>query len=102
MGRHIRNYNSEVFRFSQEEEAPLDVDSYVNNDPVFLKWTDRLKEALRKGEMLKLDEAKIRRCLYRPFVGKFLYFDHLLNQRRYQQHHVFPTAASEGENVVIG
>ena len=32
--------------------------------------------------------------MYRPFDAQYMYFDHLLNQRRYQQHHIFPTAES--------
>jgi predicted helicase len=39
--------------------------------------------------------------MYRPFCKQVLYFDHLLNQRRYQQHKIFPTPATESENVVM-
>ncbi len=64
-----------------------------------MKWTDRLKEALYKQQMQQFDGGKIRHSLYRPFCKQFLYFDHLLNQRRYQQHIIFPI--SEAENIVI-
>lgn len=101
MQHFIRNYNSEVFRWTQEGNIYSSVDNFVNNNPVFLKWTDRLKEALQKQQMLKFEERKVRLSIYRPFCKKLLYFDHLLNQRRYQQHHIFPTISSEGENVVI-
>ena len=37
--------------------------------------------------------------MYRPFVKSFLYFDHLLNQRRYRQHIMFPVA--EAANLAI-
>jgi len=60
-----------------------------------IKWTDRLVEAIRAGSELSISEAKIRVSLYRPFNRQFVYFDHLLNQRRYQQHRFFPTAAAE-------
>ncbi|MCK5120314.1 MAG: helicase, partial [Candidatus Latescibacteria bacterium] len=30
-----------------------------------------------------------------------MYFDHLLNQRRYRQHNIFPTPYAENENRVI-
>jgi predicted helicase len=107
MQHFIQNYNTEVFRLSQSATPPPEhkdefayfIDNYVNNDPHFLKWTDRLKEALAKGQMIKFDETKIRHSLYRPFCMQFLYFDHLLNQRRYQQHIFFPTSISE--NIVI-
>ena len=107
----IRNYNSEVFRWSQEDispsvlnqrvEALKYIDGFVNNSPAFLKWTDRLKEALYSRRFLTFEAKKIRLSLPRPFCKQFLYFDHLLNQRRYQQHLIFPTMESELENIAI-
>jgi len=109
MQRLIQNYNAEVFRLSQSATPPQDhkdefgyfVDNFVNNDPHYLKWTDRLKESLAKGQMIKFDRAKVRHSLYRPFCKQFLYFDHLLNQRRSKQHYIFPTSATETENKAI-
>lgn len=101
MKKLITNYNYEVFRLTQETDRPPNIDDFVNNDSSFIKWTDRLKSSLEKGETLKFDATKIRHALFRPFTKKFLYFDHLLNQRRYQQHRVFPTEATERENRVI-
>src|SRR5258708_17026254 len=106
-----QNYNSEVFRMSQEKTDPAFpkskeaqtnyIDKFVNNSPVFLKWTDRLKDALLKSQTLKYDADQLRHALYRPFCKQYLYFDALLNQRRYQQHRIFPTSSSEAENTVI-
>jgi len=102
--RLIQNYNTEVSRAEehQREEGPIeDVDSFVNSDKSFVKWTDRLKESLLRGKRLHFDAMKIRSSVYRPFAGQFLYFDDLLNHRRYQQHRFFPTESSERENVGI-
>ncbi len=66
-----------------------------------IKWTDRLVEALKAGDELKISKVKTRKCLYRPFNSEFLYFDHLLNQRRYQQHRIFPSQSCEGGNKSI-
>ena len=98
--RMIANYNSEVFRY-KSAKRPKDVDGFVNNDKNFVKWTDRLKEALQDEQELKFVKAHVRNSLYRPFAKQSLYFDHLLNQRRYQQHYIFPTPASETENLAI-
>ena len=38
---------------------------------------------------------------YRPFTSEFLYFDHLLNERRYQFSKIFPSELVEKENQVI-
>ena len=102
--RLIQNYNTEATRAEehQREEGTIeDVDSFVNDDTSFVKWTDRLKESLLRGERLHFDSNKIRASMYRPFAGEFLYFDDLLIHRRYRQHMFFPTESSERENVAI-
>ena len=101
MKRLITNYNYEVFRMSQEDVVPKNIDDFVNNDPQFIKWTDRLKESLLERKPIKFDPAKVRSALYRPFTCQWVYFDHLMNQRRYQQHHIFPSLDSESENRTI-
>jgi len=102
----IQNYNSEVFRLSQTSQpisTQIDnfADKFVRNEPNFLKWTDRLKEALIKKQTLKFEVQHVREALYRPFCKKFLYFDHLLNQRRYQQYLIFPTSVTENSVIVV-
>lgn len=96
----INNYNYEVFRYSENTEA-VNIDDFVNNDPAFVKWTDRLKTALKNHETISYNSSKIRLSMYRPFCRQYLYFDHLLNQRRYRQHIIFPNANAETENRVI-
>jgi predicted helicase len=76
-------------------------DDNIPVDNKRIKWTDRLIEAWLDDRPLVFDENLVRRAAYRPFNRKYLYFDHLLNQRRYQQHHFFPTAACEAENLAI-
>ncbi len=101
--KFIQNYNSEVFRYRANlaERKIGNVDPFVNNDPHFLKWTDRLKNALLQHQKLAFDPAVIRNCLYRPFNRQILYFDDLLTHRRYQQHLFFPTKTTENENLTI-
>jgi len=94
----IANYNSEVIRYEAKKPKP-EIDNFVNNEASFLKWTDRLKEALKKKHKLTFDDSVVRHSMYRPFVNQFLYFDELLNQRRYQQHRFFPKL--ESKNLVI-
>ncbi len=101
MKRLITNYNYEVFRLSQEDALPENVDDFVNNDPQFIKWTDRLKDSLLERKTVKFDPAKVMSALYRPFTRQWVYFDHLMNQRRYQQHHIFPTVDATLENRAI-
>jgi predicted helicase len=99
--RFAKNYNYEVFRLAHETVPVSNVDEFANREPTFLKWTDRLKEALQRREVLKFDKTKVTRALYRPFTTMWLYFDHLLNQRRYQQHHFFPLSGIPTDNRAI-
>ena len=96
----IQNYNIEVSRYFQQPSKP-DIETFIDTDSSFIKWTDRLKLALERKEFLLFDNLKIRNCFYRPFIQQYIYFDHLLNQRRYQQHIIFPTPETEKENQVI-
>ena len=96
----IANYNSEVSRY-RDYGAPVDVDDFVNTDPKFMKWTDRLKLALQHHDTMDFNREKIRHSIYRPFAKRYLYFDRLLNQRWYNQHKIFPTPQTEKENIAI-
>ncbi len=46
-----------------------------NTDLSRIKWTDRLKQSLRRGDVIEFDESRIRQTLYRPFVKVWLYED---------------------------
>lgn len=56
-----------------------------------IKWTDRLAHAVSEKNSILFDPKKLRSSVYRPYSTMLIYFDHLLNQRRYQQHRFFPT-----------
>lgn len=101
MRQFMLNYNSEVSRFSDEGliKAVGNVDDFVNQDPSFVKWTDRLKDALRKGQRLSFSTSEVHRSLYRPYTKQLVYFDSLLIHRRYKQHRIFPLP--ETENMVV-
>ena len=40
-----------------------------------IKWTDTLKQSLRRGHRIEFDESRIREVLYRPFTKLWLYDD---------------------------
>jgi predicted helicase len=75
--------------------------AFVNNDPAFIKWTDRLKWSLEGGHTIKFQESQVRPSMYRPFSKRFLYFDGLLNQRRYQHHRIFPSSGVENKVIAL-
>jgi len=99
--KFVENYNGEVFRWTQHSSTRSEIDAFANNTPTFIKWTDRLKDGVYRKQLMHFEMSNVRNSLYRPFCKKFLFFDHLLNQRRYQQHTIFPTISSQVENAVI-
>jgi len=99
--RMIETYNSEVDRWKRHNNQDANVDHFVTYDDTKLKWSHTLKMDLKRGHYASYSEQKVRQSLYRPFCKKYLYVNTMMNNGRYQQHHIFPTPASEAENVVI-
>lgn len=97
VGRFIANYSQELARYRYESPASF----IFNNDPRYIKWTDRLKDHLVKEGAVTFTPSAVRKALYRPFCERHLYFDHLLNQRRYQQYRIYPTEETERQNRSI-
>jgi predicted helicase len=94
----IEEYNAEVDRY-RRAGGKAEVDDFVRYDKV--KWSESLKANLQRGNYAEYDETKIRTSLYRPFTRKYLFFDHLLNERTYVFPRIFPTPETEQENQVI-
>ena len=101
MTRMIEFYNAEVGRWEGRADRQISVNDFVNTDRTKIKWTDRLKTELKKGEQVTFSPEKIRASLERPFTKKHLYFDRLMNQRVYVLPSIFPTSETEQENRVL-
>ena len=101
MKQTIDSYNEQVFKWERQENRDANVDDFVVNDETKIKWTDRLKQDLTRGETIQFSQVKIRKTVYRPFAKSNLYFDRRMNQRVYLIPFIFPTPATEAENQVI-
>ena len=99
-GQCIEAYNSEVDRWKRVGR-PKDIDSFVDSDETKIKWSEGLKNTLARDVYAEFNKAKIRNALYRPFIKRFVFFDSVMNERRYVLPRIFPTPATERENVVI-
>jgi predicted helicase len=91
--RFIDFYNDQVNKWKY---APLEKEkeSLIETDNKKISWSEGLKNYLERGISIKFDEEKIIDCLYRPFVKTNLYFDQILNERRYK----IPLFISKREN----
>ena len=65
-----------------------------------IKWTRDLKRQLRSNTANEFDTNAIRHILYRPFVGKLMYYSQNLNEMLYQIPQIFPPDTELG-NIVI-
>ena len=96
--RVVDDYNSEVDRYERAGRK-ADPDDFVRYEHI--KWSESLKASLRRGRYARYDEGDIRSALYRPFTKEYVFFNDVLNERRYKFTQIFPVAATEGENVLI-
>jgi len=94
-------YNAEVDRWQQRSQKDAQVDAFVSYDDTKLKWSEGLKNYLARGILIDFDTEKVRSALYRPFCKQYLYFDRFMAERVYQFPNIFPTPASETENLII-
>ena len=65
-----------------------------------IKWTRALKRLLRLDVPNTYDRSSSRDTIYRPYVGKALYFNQSLNEMQYQLRSIFPSG-TDSENSVI-
>ena len=96
----IEIYNTTVDR-KRRHNPKAPVESFIDTTDPRIKWTHRVKESLVKLELSTYEDTHFRKALYRPFCQQYLYFDHFWNERRYQQHRIFPTSVAETDNQVI-
>ena len=93
----IEIYNTAVDR-KRRHNLNTSVESFIDTTDPRIKWTHRVKQSLTKLELSTYEDTHFRTALYRPFCQQHLYFDHFWNERRYQQHRIFPTSETEAEN----
>ncbi len=94
----IEDYNAEVHRWVRAGK-PKEIDAFLDYSKV--KWSEHLKNELRRGRYMEIDTTHIRHGLYRPFSKQWLYHDATLNDRPGAYDTIFPTLAQEAENVAI-
>jgi predicted helicase len=94
----VEDYNAEVSRWIRANR-PTDIDNFVNYNK--LKWSRNLKRELANGRLIPFKKESMRRAIYRPFTSKWLYYAGAIVDERGLTNKIFPTIASEKENMVI-
>lgn len=79
-----------------------DVTRLIDTNDKRTKWTRQNKAALSSRKTVPAFRADaVRVSLYRPFTKAFLYFEDFWNEEQYKIRNIFPTTATENENLVI-
>ncbi|MCA1285152.1 DEAD/DEAH box helicase [Salipiger bermudensis] len=85
--------------FNEQRDALRKGAEAVDYDERSIKWSSTLTPKAGRVPEQQFDSELVRRNLYRPFSVQKLYFDSVLNDRRGQMPHIFPSAISA--NLVI-
>ncbi len=101
MERMIDFYNEQVVKWERREERDANVDDFVVSDDKKIKWSSSLKQKLKRRQISKFSDVKIRWSLYRPFTKSNVYFDRMITERVYVFPSIFPTMKTEAQNRVI-
>ena len=97
LGSKVRGFINE-YEESRAKHGGKNVDDNVLGTSI--KWTRDLKRQLRLNVPNVFERTYVRQTIFRPFVGKHLYFNQNLNEMQYQLPEVFPNGDAN-ENKVI-
>ena len=96
--KYISTYNSEVKRWIDSDKKEK-IENFVRKDPTNISWHSGILPKVKQGIIGKFEQTSIFKGIYRPFVGSFVYFNRLINQRVAKLPLFFPT--SETKNLII-
>ena len=94
-------YNAEVDRWQRREDKQTNLDDFVVPDERSIKWSQGLKQKMKRLHIAAFANTKIRQSLYRPFTKSWLYFDRFMIDGICVFPSIFPTPETEMENQVI-
>ncbi|WP_438800468.1 type ISP restriction/modification enzyme [Apilactobacillus nanyangensis] len=99
----INNYNDEVENINKihNKITVKNLSSFVNNDERKISWSASLKMAAVRNEKLTYNDNNVIMSMYRPFTKKYLYRDHILNERTRKSFKTFPTNKSDNQLINV-
>ncbi len=95
----VDTYNAQVVKWQRKGSPGVKSEDVVTYDKTQIKWASTLFRSLEAGRFAEFDESLIRSSMYRPFIGKWLYYGDLMVDRPGLWRDYFPT--QEVENRVI-
>ncbi|VEG15811.1 helicase [Mycolicibacterium phlei] len=105
--RMITFYNQHVKEFTSKHEAASLSDrkkaaaGFGSSDPSKISWSGTLRSELASLRAVEYSAEAVRTGTYRPFEKQHVYFDKVLNERRYQLPTMFPTPHHRNTGIVL-
>ncbi len=94
-------YNGDVDRWKRRGLSSITVDDFVTYDDKLIKWSENLKNELKREKYAQVNASHLRKTTYRPFSKKWLYYDATFIDRPGLFKRFFPALESEAENITI-
>ena len=107
ISRMIHFYNGEVDRFNNihgslsTKDRNDKVDGFIDADATKISWTRSLKGALAKNRKFLFESECLTESFYRPFTGRWLYFNRQLNEMVNLMPRLFPSKEVENRAIMI-
>ncbi|MFV8441861.1 DEAD/DEAH box helicase [Flavobacterium sp. LB2P44] len=101
VSKSLKFYNEQVkdFKYAKIDNNKIDVDSFIETNPLKISWNRNLKEDLAKYKTHSFNEKAFITSQYRPYCKQKLYYDKDYNAMLYQNKRLFPN--SNFDNIVI-
>ncbi len=68
------------------------IDEFCALEPSKISWSRALKQSLRKGHEISLEDGQFVHCMHRPFTRRWQYYSRYLNEDIAQMPRIFPNA----------
>jgi len=95
----FENINLMTERYSEQLQKSKNAD--LNQDKSQISWSRALINNLKKNKEITFNLNHVFPILYRPFSSAWVYFDHDLNEMRYQLPNLFPEVKTKNPTIMI-
>ncbi len=93
------NEQSNAFAIARQENNKLEVEDFIDQNPLRISWTRALRKDVSKNIQHVFKEQELVQCLYRPYTKEWLYYDRPFIESPSIWSQIFPTPSHK--NVVI-
>jgi predicted helicase len=97
----IDAYNAQVDGYHRLKKKPAKVEDFIDFESGKIAWSELLRKSVARGAKTEFVDENVRPSLYRPFTSPWLYFDALMNERRYGFPDIFPKPNTKNLSLCV-